>query len=142
MIRIDSNFTQRAPEAEIRSAAKAVDACDLTLQLFDFCNAFDRNDVIDESRDDTDEHHGICALKPGTREGRDRDAGRIDLVGEQRLQHCRARGDRDDFRLHALLLEELAIFHDPDRAIGRAEAGPGEPEPFLCGDGGGREPKT
>ena len=93
-----------------------------------------RNNVVDEGRHDANDHDRIGACKTGTGEGGHRDAGDIDFIGEKRLQHGRAGVDRDDFRCDALFLQELSVFDDPDRAVGRAESGPGQAQSFLSRD--------
>src|SRR5262245_12941179 len=87
--------------------------------------------MVDECRHHADDHHGVGAAETRAGQRGHRDTGGLDLIGEQRLQHGRAGVDRDHFRSHALLLQELAVLHHPYRAIGRTEPGPGKTQPFL-----------
>ena len=80
--------------------------------------------MIDKRRNYAHDHHRVGAGQTRACKCCHRNAGGLDFVCEEGLEHCGAGAYGDDFRLHAHLLEELSVFDDPDWTVGRAKARP------------------
>jgi hypothetical protein len=68
------------------------------------------------------DHDHIRAPERGLENASAAGSGELNIAGEERVDaSCGAPADKDRFRFDAMLLEEAALFGDPNRAVGRTE---------------------
>ena len=102
LLRIDAEPLQGETKPHFRDAAESIDRADLPAQLLGARDAGRADNVIDESRDDRQDHHCVNAAEPGIDHiwrGRDDD---VEVSRHQRLHRRRPGAKKDRFNQQTL----------------------------------------